>query len=613
MPSTPAPPGATTISTSWSWKTTRSPVTISTSSLPAMMFAPSSRGGAAGAQGVSAALRLQGVLVATLPQGVKEDEEACRRSPSPPEPKATPPGAVKPPPPPERSGTPSLCCFRRLAGHLRRLRSHLIDVADHVERLLRQIVDGAVENLLKGADRVLSRDVLSGRAGEYLGGEERLRHEELELASPVDGLLVIIAQLLDAEDGDDVLQVTVALQHLLHLAGDPIVLFADHKRIEDAGGRAEGVDRREDTARGDSALQRDGGVEVGEGRRRSGVGVVVGRDVDGLHRGDRPRLGRGDPLLQLPHLGRQRRLVADRARHAAEEGRDLGAGLHEAEDVVDEDENVAPLVAEVLGQREGGETDPQAGSRGLVHLTEDEHRLVGDARLLHLAPELGAFAGALAHAGEDGVPAVLGCDVADQLGDNDSLPDSSAAEDAGLATLSEGGDKVDDLDAGLEDLDGGRLVLESRCRSVNRIPGRRDDRTGLVDRLADDIEDAAECLRADRDGDGAAHILHRCATTETVGGTHGDSAHRIVAEVRLRLQGEDGAVVPGHLERVVDLRQHVRRELHVDHRAGDLQDRTGRPTGLVPVCGYDVRDDRGRVWLGLYVGHGVSHLTSLVS
>ena len=82
----------------------------------------------------------------------------------------------------------------------------------------------------------------------------------------------------------------------------------------------------------------------------------------------------------------------------------------------------------------------------------------------------------------------------------------------------------------------------------------------------------------------------------------------VVAEVLLRLQGEDAAVVPGHLERVVDLRQLVRRELHVDHRAGDLQDGAGRSTSLVPVCGHDVRDNRHRVWLGLYVGHGASWL-----
>ena len=54
------------------------------------------------------------------------------------------------------------------------------------------------------------------------------------------------------------------------------------------------------------------------------------------------------------HLGRQRRLVADCARHAPEQRRDLGARLDEAEDVVDEQQHVLALLAEVLRDRERG-------------------------------------------------------------------------------------------------------------------------------------------------------------------------------------------------------------------------------------------------------------------
>ena len=114
-------------------------------------------------------------------------------------------------------------------------------------------------------------------------------------------------------------------------------------------------------------------VEVGErgGRRR--VGEVVGGHVDGLHRGDRALVGRGDPLLQVAHLGGQRRLVADGARHAAEERRHLGAGLGEAEDVVDEEQHVLVLdVAEVLGDGEPGEPDAEPRARRLVHLAVDQ-------------------------------------------------------------------------------------------------------------------------------------------------------------------------------------------------------------------------------------------------
>ena len=213
------------------------------------------------------------------------------------------------------------------------------------------------------------------------------------------------------------------------------------------------------------ALEADRRVEVGERRRRRRVGVVVGRDEDRLERRDRALLGRGDPLLERGHLGREVRLVADRRRHPAEERRHLGARLGEAEDVVDEEEDVAALlVAEVLGHRQAGQPDPLAGAGRLVHLAEHEGRLLDDARLGHLVDEVVALAGALADAGEDGHAGVLLGDVADQLLDDDRLADAGAAEDADLAALLERADQVDDLEAGLEDLDLGRLLVERRGR-----------------------------------------------------------------------------------------------------------------------------------------------------
>src|SRR5690606_2259488 len=111
----------------------------------------------------------------------------------------------------------------------------------------------------------------------------------------------------------------------------------------DAARRGERVDGGVETARGDLTAQLRRRVEVRERRRRGGVGVVVGGDVDRLQRRDRVTAGRGDALLEDAHLVGEVRLVANRARHAAEQGRDLRAGLREAEDVVDEEQNVLLL------------------------------------------------------------------------------------------------------------------------------------------------------------------------------------------------------------------------------------------------------------------------------
>ena len=57
---------------------------------------------------------------------------------------------------------------------------------------------------------------LPGEAGELLGHVERLRKEPLDLARARHRQLVLVGKLVDAQNGDDVLQVLVALQNALH-------------------------------------------------------------------------------------------------------------------------------------------------------------------------------------------------------------------------------------------------------------------------------------------------------------------------------------------------------------------------------------------------------------
>ena len=254
----------------------------------------------------------------------------------------------------------------------------------------------ALEDLDEALDRLLERHVLAGRPRELLGDEVRLRQEALDPARTTNDQLVFVGQLVHAEDRDDVLEVLVALEHLLHPRRRRVVLVADDVGLERSRERGQRVHCRVDPLLDDRALEHDRRVEVGEDARRGRVGVVVGRHEDRLDRRDRACLRRRDPLLELAHLGAQRRLVADGARHAAEQRGHLGAGLDEAEDVVDEQQHVLALVAEVLGHGQRGEADAQSGARRLVHLSVDERDLVDHVRLLHLEPEVVALARALA-------------------------------------------------------------------------------------------------------------------------------------------------------------------------------------------------------------------------
>src|SRR5262249_2624180 len=150
----------------------------------------------------------------------------------------------------------------------------------------------------------------------------------------------LFRQLVDAQDGDDVLEVLVALEDLLHAASHAVVVVADVLGRDDAAAGGERVHGGGDPLLGGAALQVHRAVGVGEGGGGGRVGVVVGGHVDGLDGGHGAVAGGGDALLELAHLGAEGRLVAHGGGHAAEEGRHLGARLREAEDVVDEQQGV---------------------------------------------------------------------------------------------------------------------------------------------------------------------------------------------------------------------------------------------------------------------------------
>ena len=197
-------------------------------------------------------------------------------------------------------------------------------------------------------------------------------------------------------------------------------------------------------------------------------------------------------------------------------------------------------------------------------------------RVHHLVIEVVAFARALADAGEHRQARVLLRDVVDQLHHGDGLADAGAAEEADLAALGERADEVDDLDAGLEQLDRRRELVERRRE---RWIARRSSASigpALVDRAAEHVHDAAERRPPTGTVIGAAgvHDLHPAA--QAVGGAERDRAHDAVAELLLDLEREahlrESAVTDRlEHERVVDLRHLA--------RAGTRRRRPRRCTG----------------------------------
>ena len=113
---------------------------------------------------------------------------------------------------------------------------------------------------------------------------------------------------------------------------------------------------------------------------------------------------------------------------------------------------------------------------------------------------------------------------------------------------------------------GSRWIGQRSCGS---------DRPAAVDRVAQQVEDPAQRLLADRHAHRAAGIDHRHAAHQAVGRAQGHAAHPVAAQVLLHLAGQvdldalDLAVDP---QGVVNVRQMPFVELGVEGRADHLGD-----------------------------------------
>ena len=312
-------------------------------------------------------------------------------------------------------------------------------------------------------------------------------------------------------------------------------------------------------------------------------------------------------ILHLAHLSCQRRLISHGGRHTPEKGADLGTGLGEAEDVVDEEEDVlrgGGIGGIAEGFRQGQAAQGNAGTRsgGLVHLPEDHRHLalrhllavylgkvplaffhplfellaiLDDLGFYHLPEEVVALAGALAHSGEDAESVMLLCDVVDELLDEHGLSHSRAAEEADLSALEVGLEEVDDLDAGEQDFLARGQFLELGGFAVDGEAPLAAELAQAVDGIAGDVHHAATDLGARGHGDGAARAFYLQPAAQAVGGVHCNAADGILANVLLHLYYKGLTIGLMHLQGVVDGRQGgllllAQVEVHVHYRADYL-------------------------------------------
>ena len=186
-------------------------------------------------------------------------------------------------------------------------------------------------------------------------------------------------------------------------------------------------------------------------------------------------------------------------------------------------------------------------------------------------PEVITLTAAFADAGKNGVAAVLVSYVADKLHDKHGLADACAAEQADLAALGVRREQVNDLDAGFEYFGGWGNIRKRRCLPVNGHILFGVYRTLTVDRLADDIEHAAERCLADRHFNGCSRIDRRAAAGQSVGRKQRDASYTVISDVLNSLH-DDLMVIEVYLYSIIDIRQLAGGKLDVNNGAYDPSD-----------------------------------------
>ena len=165
--------------------------------------------------------------------------------------------------------------------------------------------------------------------------------------------------------------------------------------------------------------------------------------------------------------------------------------------------------------------------------------------------------------------------VVDQLHNQNGLTDAGATEQACLAALGVRLEEVDDLDTGLEHLDIGGLLVEPRRLAVNRQAMLGVDRSFIVDRLAEDVQDPAERLAPDRHHDRTTCVDRFHPPHHAVGRLHGDAANLVLTDVIGDLRDDVDRnlaqlAVVDDADGVVDRREVAFLEFDVERRSDNL-------------------------------------------
>jgi hypothetical protein len=123
----------------------------------------------------------------------------------------------------------------------------VVDAPYQVKGCFGIFVHFAVHDHVETTDRFVDGNQHAFETGELFSHVEGLGQETLYLTGAGNGHFIFVAQFVQTEDGDDILQFLIALEDQLYIVGAIVVRVADDQRGEDTGGGIQGIHGRIDT------------------------------------------------------------------------------------------------------------------------------------------------------------------------------------------------------------------------------------------------------------------------------------------------------------------------------------------------------------------------------
>ena len=293
---------------------------------------------------------------------------------------------------------------------------------------------------------------------------------------------------------------------------------------------------------------------------------------------------RGDALLQLGDLGRERRLVAHAGGQPAQQAGNLAAGLHEAEHVVHQQQHVPASARRGNTRRWSAPSDPtrQRAPGGSFICPKTRAVRSSTPDCAHVVQQLMAFAGALADAGEHG-------DAADSVSTvvrissmiSTVLPTPAPPNIAALPPRASGASRSITL-MPVSNTSRRRLLTGQWRRLAVDRPARRlcAQRRAIILHLAENVEHPAEHGLTNRRHDRRPGPDRIRATAQAVSVAHRHRLDRALVQVTLNLRDQFYGHIPFDPDRFAHERELPRGKGQVEHRPThrrNLPDRSGGP------------------------------------